>query len=105
VRAVGDAPGVVILACDQPAVTAEHLRLLAEGGDAVVASAYAGRKGVPVYFPARVFGALLALQGDTGARVLLREARAVELPGGELDVDTIQDLELAQRLYERPAKR
>jgi hypothetical protein len=29
----------------------------------------------------------------------------VELPGGELDVDTIQDLELAQRLYERPAKR
>jgi molybdenum cofactor cytidylyltransferase len=105
VRAVGDAPGVVILACDQPAVTAEHLRLLAEGGDAVVASAYAGGKGVPAYFPARVFGALLALQGDTGARVLLREARAVELPGGELDVDTIQDLELAQRLYERPAKR
>ena len=38
-RAEGAGTGVVVLACDQPAVTAEHLRELARGGDEVVASA------------------------------------------------------------------
>jgi CTP:molybdopterin cytidylyltransferase MocA len=91
--------GVVVLACDQPAVTAEHLRELARGGDEVVASGYAGRKGVPAYFPARVFPELLELRGDAGARGLLATARVVELPGGELDIDTVEDLERAARLY------
>jgi len=93
--------GVVILACDQPAVTAEHLRRLMAGGDAVVSSGYAGRKGVPAYFPAQVFEELLRLRGDVGARELLREAQTVELEGGELDVDTVEDLELAVQRYGR----
>jgi CTP:molybdopterin cytidylyltransferase MocA len=93
---------VVVLACDQPAVTAEHLRELARGGDEIVASSYAGRKGVPAYFPARVFPELLELRGDAGARGLLQTARVVELPGGELDIDTVEDLEQAVRLYGRP---
>ncbi len=91
--------GAIILACDQPAVTAEHLRELANGSAEVIASAYAGRKGIPVYFPRAAFGALLALRGDLGARDLLQSAKAVPLPGGELDVDTIQDLDLARKLY------
>jgi molybdenum cofactor cytidylyltransferase len=99
---VEGAAGVVLLACDQPAVTAEHLRELARGGDEVVASSYAGRKGVPAYFPARLFPELLQLRGDVGARGLLETARAVELPGGELDIDTVEDLERAVRLYGRP---
>jgi molybdenum cofactor cytidylyltransferase len=102
VRAAQEAEGIVVLACDQPAVTAEHLRLLAHGSDQVVASAYAGRKGVPAYFPARAFGELLELRGDIGARKLLQGARSVELKGGELDVDTVEDLEQAVRLYSRP---
>jgi molybdenum cofactor cytidylyltransferase len=102
VRAAVGATGVVVLACDQPAVTAEHLRKLARGGDEVVASSYAGRKGVPAYFPARMFPELLELRGDTGARGLLQVARTVELPGGELDIDTVEDLEQAVRLYGRP---
>ena len=102
VRAAEGAAGVVVLACDQPAVTAEHLRELARGGDEVVASSYAGRKGVPAYFPARVFPELLELRGDAGARGQLQTARAVELPGGELDIDTVEDLEQAVRLYGRP---
>lgn len=92
--------GVVILACDQPAVTAEHLRELARGGTNVVASAYSGRKGIPAYFPGTHFSALLALRGDRGARDLLQNAAAIPLPGGELDVDTIQDLERARKLYQ-----
>ena len=102
VRAAAGATGVVVLGCDQPAVTAAHLRELARGGDEVVASSYAGRKGVPAYFPAHAFAALLELRGDAGARGLLQGARAVELPGGELDVDTVEDLEQAVRLYGRP---
>ena len=96
----GGADAVVILTCDQPAVTAVHLR--AAGGATGVGwwlRAYAGRRGVPAYFPARVFPELLALKGDVGAREMLEEAEVVELSGGELDVDTIEDLERARKLF------
>ena len=99
VAAAGGIDGVVVMACDQPAVSAAHLRLLMEGGDEVVASEYAGRRGVPAYFPARVFGELMALRGDVGARDLLRGAKGVELVGGELDVDTVEELERARELF------
>ena len=90
---------VLVLACDQPAVSAVHLRRLMAGGDEVVASEYAGRRGVPAYFPASVFGELMELRGDVGARELLKGARGVELVGGELDVDTVEELERARELY------
>lgn len=99
VGAVEGADGVVVMACDQPAVTGEHLRELMLGGEEVVASEYAGRRGVPAYFPARVFGELMELRGDMGARDLLRGARCVELAGGELDVDTGEDLARARELF------
>jgi CTP:molybdopterin cytidylyltransferase MocA len=88
--------GVVLMTCDQPAVTAEHLRALM-AGDEVTGSAYAGRRGVPAYFPASSFAELMELQGDAGARELLRAAATVELAGGELDVDTAADLDEAKR--------
>jgi CTP:molybdopterin cytidylyltransferase MocA len=102
IAAAREAAGAVVLACDQPAITAGHLRELARGADEIVASAYAGRKGVPAYFPASAFPELLKLRGDAGARELLQTARAVELPGGELDVDTVEDLERAIRIYSHP---
>lgn len=91
--------GAVILACDQPSITPQHLRELALGGPNLVASAYSGRKGIPAYFPRSAFDALLALRGDVGARDLLAHARSIPLPGGELDVDTVQDLAHARKLY------
>jgi molybdenum cofactor cytidylyltransferase len=91
--------GIVMLTCDQPAVTAKHLRELARGGTCVIGSAYAQRKGVPAYFPATTFAQLLALRGDVGARELLKAAKAIDLPGGELDIDTLDDLERALRMY------
>jgi molybdenum cofactor cytidylyltransferase len=98
-----DAPlsGVIILACDQPAVTVHHLKQLALGGHAMLASAYAEKKGIPAYFPAAMFGELLTLRGDMGARQLLKSAKALDLRGGELDIDTIEDLDRARKLYER----
>lgn len=92
-------PGIVLLTCDQPAVTAKHLRELACGNDQVIGSAYAQRKGVPAYFPASLFGQLMALRGDLGARELLKSAEAIDLPNGELDIDTPKDLERFLQIY------
>lgn len=92
------AAGVVVMTCDQPAVTVEHLRLLMTG-PGLKASWYAGRNGVPAFFPKRYFEELMALSGDVGARELLRSAEKVELKGGELDVDTAEDLQRARELF------
>jgi molybdenum cofactor cytidylyltransferase len=91
VAAITSWDGVVLMTCDQPAVTPEHLQALVASGE-VTASAYGGRRGVPAYFPAAAFSDLLQLRGDSGARDLLNRARTVDLPGGELDIDTAGDL-------------
>jgi len=90
--------GAVVVTCDMPAVTASHLRGLA-ACDEVTASGYAGRKGVPAYFPASSFPALLQLKGDAGARNLLAGARAIQLHGGDLDIDTLEDLQRAREIF------
>lgn len=92
------AEGVVLIACDQPAVTPKHLRSLMQSGD-LRASSYAGRRGVPAYFPAAAFGSLAALRGDAGARDILQSASAIALQHGELDVDTELDRARAQELF------
>ncbi len=100
-------PGVVLMTCDQPAVTEAHLRRLvaagAQTGEAI-ASAYAAegepeRRGVPAYFPHTHFSKLLLLQGDTGARGLLASAKLVQLDRGEVDVDTPEALARARTLF------
>ena len=92
------ARGAVLMVCDQPAVTAEHIRLLGATGR-ITASEYEGRRGVPAYFPANAFSELEKLSGDAGARELLRGAEAIPLAGGELDVDAAEALvEVRRRL-------
>lgn len=88
--------GVILMTCDQPAVTPEHLRALAASGE-TTASFYAGAPGVPAYFPAAAFPQLLQLTGDSGARTLLQHVPTVALPGGELDVDTEADHQAAKQ--------
>lgn len=92
------AEGVVVMTCDQPAVTANHLRLLMARQE-VKASRYEGRNGVPAFFPKKYFEELMVLGGDVGARDLLGSARFVELESGELDVDTAVDLKRARELF------
>lgn len=97
---------VLILVCDQPRLTADHLRtLLARHQSArriaITASVYARRAGVPALFSARLFSALLASSGDCGAKDLIR-ARAAEVqgipwPAGELDLDLPEDLTTIER--------
>lgn len=90
------ADDLLIISCDQPTVTAEHLRTLVDASkrEHVVASYYWERRGIPALFPEFAFHALQELTGDTGARELLQEdaVLTVPLPGGEFDVDTPEDL-------------
>jgi molybdenum cofactor cytidylyltransferase len=98
ITAIRDLEAAVVLTCDQPAVTPFHLRALMASGS-LTASRYAGRAGVPAFFPATHFPALMALQGDAGARTLLQSAPTVDLPGGDLDVDTPGDLLQLHRTF------
>ena len=94
---------LLVLSCDQPAVSAEHLLRLAAASkrEHVVASYYWERRGIPALFPEFAFHALQELEGDTGARELLQDEAVltVVLPGGEFDVDTPEDLLRLHRLY------
>lgn len=98
VGALRDVGGCVVMTCDMPAVTTAHLRALMGSGE-VTASSYAGRRGVPAYFPVDTFTSLMELHGDVGARDLLRSARCVELAGGELDIDTVEDMVRARGFF------
>jgi len=87
---------VVLLTCDQPALTASHVdALLACPARDAVASRYAGTVGVPARFDRRLFPALLALRGDAGAKRILRarEVAAIDWPEGARDIDTPADVE------------
>ena len=93
-----DAEGVLLMTCDQPAVTAEHLQRVMMRPE-VKASRYAEHNGVPSYFPKKYFSELMALVGDAGARELLAQARFEELAHGELDIDTAEDVARARTLF------
>lgn len=91
---------VLLLVCDQPGLTVEHLRRLTaeQNADAgrISASGYAGRAGVPAVFGRDFFAELLKLQGDTGAREVIRRhpeaTKTLAWAGGEVDVDRPEDL-------------
>jgi molybdenum cofactor cytidylyltransferase len=93
--------GVLIMPCDQPRLSADHLRRLmntfsAEAVPCIVCSAYGGVRGVPAVFPLSAVPALKGLTGDVGARRLLADppCRVIEVAfaGGEIDIDAPQDL-------------
>ncbi|MFD2718708.1 NTP transferase domain-containing protein [Hymenobacter monticola] len=87
---------VLIMLTDQPHVTPELLRQLAQRQQdtqtPIVAAAYGDTLGVPAVFAKSVFPELLRLQGQAGAgRLIAGYGSAVErvdFPAGLLDVDT-----------------
>lgn len=92
--------GVLLMICDQPAVTSEHLgQMLAvfeHNRVSAIASVYAGKRGIPAIFPRTCFAGLLELRGDKGARALLSDPTrtVIEIPleSGDLDIDRPEDL-------------
>lgn len=99
------ADGVLMMICDQPRVTADHLRRMistyAQSEETAIASTYAGTRGIPAVFPRKAFAELSALRGDKGARSLLANPSwpVIEVPleGGEIDIDCPEDLAYLHR--------
>lgn len=98
-RAAPPADGYLIALGDMPYVQADTLRALVDaiaGGAGIAAPVCDGRRGNPVAFSSLYLPALLRLQGDEGARRLLKnhpvQAVAVADAGIFRDVDTPGDL-------------
>lgn len=92
--------GALVLLCDQPDLDAAHLQCLVKAwhGDPAraAASAYAGVLGVPALLPRAWFADLATLDGDRGARDLLRlraaQVHAVPCAPLSRDIDVPADL-------------
>ena len=92
--------GLLLLLCDQAAVTADDLRRLYAAWRRhpvlVAAALYGGAPGLPAIFPRWTFPDLLELRGDRDPRVLLRRhaERLVRLPmaNAGIELDTPEDL-------------
>lgn len=97
---VASCDGSLLMACDQPFLSVEHLRALGAAFDQhrqqrIIASRYAETAGIPAVFPRSSFPALLALEGDQGARQLLRTATVppvfVDCEAAAFDLDTAEE--------------
>lgn len=97
-----DAQAVVVALGDQPGITPEVVDALVEahhrGLGPIVVPTYEGRRGNPVLLGRPVFAPAMLLDGDVGARAIMRERPdwVVELPADGLadprDIDTPDDL-------------
>ena len=104
IAACPETTGLLLLVCDQPALTADHLQALLaahhQHPHKIIASRYANRPGVPILAPRSFFPDLLALTGDTGAREILRAEKnnliEIPLPHGEWDIDAPEDVSAPQ---------
>jgi molybdenum cofactor cytidylyltransferase len=92
---------VILSVCDQPFVSAALFQQLGqkqrESGRNIVASAYAGATGTPVLLTRKYFDRLLGLEKDAGAKQIIMacpdDVATVDFPGGEVDIDTVEDYE------------
>jgi molybdenum cofactor cytidylyltransferase len=109
VRATAQSPGWLILPGDLPLIQAETLRRVATElpQHEVVLPVYQGQRGHPVGFGAGCGPALMALSGERGASSVVGRFAARELTvhdaGCVIDVDTVADLQAAERLLCKPA--
>ncbi len=102
------ASAIVIVACDQPFVTAQTIRRLCDADEAIVASGYANTVGIPALFESRYFDALASLSDEAGAKALI-EAHAADVgvvpfPDGAIDIDTRADYDALGHLRSEPRR-
>ena len=92
--------GFLLMLCDQPFLTAEHLKSLAarhRSGALIVASRYEDKEfGPPALFDRKFLPELHAVPDDKGARpIMIRHASYMEFisfTDGGIDIDTPRDL-------------
>lgn len=95
VEAVADAPCAVLMLGDQPLISPEAVARVLEARDGEslgLRATYGGRPSHPVVVERALYGALLEVRGDIGAREVLRAAATGLVPcdglGAPDDVDT-----------------
>jgi molybdenum cofactor cytidylyltransferase len=100
---------VVVGLGDQPRVGAEAYRRLArayDSGARLAVATYAGVRGNPVLLARDHWDEALGLEGDEGARVLMRRHPVVEVAcdgtGEPTDVDTPHDLAALEERWRSP---
>jgi molybdenum cofactor cytidylyltransferase len=109
VRATAEASGWLVLPGDLPLVRPSTLQAVAAAlaHQSVVLPHFQGQRGHPVGFGAAWREALLALGGEAGAASIVRRAASegqvshldCDDPGVVTDIDTLEDLARAQRLF------
>jgi CTP:molybdopterin cytidylyltransferase MocA len=97
------APVLLVLLADMPLIPAGLLRALATMAPAPAAARYPhGRPGAPALIPARLYPALMALTGDSGAAAVLAAEPDLALIDAQLewllDIDTAEDLAQAEAI-------
>jgi molybdenum cofactor cytidylyltransferase len=99
IQSDGQLDGVIILVCDQPSLSVEHLRKLIDSFNVtkkpIVASGYSNSSGVPVLFGRSFFSNLLLLSDDQGAKKIVNQfpdqVETIDFPNGSVDLDTEED--------------
>jgi molybdenum cofactor cytidylyltransferase len=93
---------VVIMLSDQPYVNKKTIAYLVNtyesSGKPIVAAEYNGILGVPALFDRKMFDELSKLEGDAGARVVIRQnvgdkVATIQAPEAAFDVDTPEDFQ------------
>jgi len=94
-----DTEAVILMVCDQPFVNAKLLKDLIkkqkESGSSIVASSYENIHGTPALFHKEHFTELSLLNGDSGARSLIKKyaesIKTIPFDQGSIDIDTMDD--------------
>lgn len=97
-----DAAAAMIVLADMPSVTSAHIAQMADifcrqDGPAIVRAHGAGRNGNPVILPRALFGQILQLRGDVGARDIIEASHLPVIPvdigsAASIDVNTAADV-------------
>jgi molybdenum cofactor cytidylyltransferase len=93
------ADAIVLVVCDQPALSSKHLDHLIEvyqkSKKAIVASYYAGAPGVPALIDKTLFPELMKIEDSYGAKKVIQQhldqAELVDFDEGAIDIDTPEE--------------
>jgi molybdenum cofactor cytidylyltransferase len=99
IRKSSETEAVIIMVCDQPALTERHLQNLIlefmESRSPIVASSYSGTAGVPALFARSFFSNILMLRDEQGAKKIIQQfpeqVKTLDFPEGVFDLDTAED--------------
>jgi len=96
VRLAGSNARILMMLCDQPMITIEHLRELVAVDAPIAATGHSNIAGVPAVFAPEFAAELLALRGDRGARAVIEAhrdvTRVVPFEDAAIDIDSEDDL-------------